>query len=275
MSTLADRLSQSFEDQNSLQAALNQAGLGFRPVLRLPPPPRPSMPPMIQAGGYQVPTELPRPNPHYAFMQNRNTMTPSWQRIGASINEDSLGPLTSERLRSMPGYTGKILPEYHGAQVAIDPPGKRLRDLMATRGVNPPNPNNPDPSMAPMNWGERAIENSENPNAYRALSSSAQHADPWLQRSLANQAAQSSAAGNVQGLSSAARGGEALLPRAQAATGAVGAAGAQGALGTAASFAGRALPILNVAMLAGMLMKQATAGKREEQANQKELMYKT
>ncbi len=112
---LKDRLEGSFQDMPSLIEALGKRGMGFRqtdPTLKLPPQ-KPAMPKMFQYGEYNYPYSMPESNPNYAWVANRDNLEGNWQKIGSPITKDLVGNTTFNQI----GGEGTFQPQHHGANI--------------------------------------------------------------------------------------------------------------------------------------------------------------
>ena len=131
-------------------------------------------------------------------------------------------------------------------------------------------------NLNPSNWRNQA--NPVRADGSQLSNVEANQMRQWGQQNLANRAQ------NLQGLNRLGTGSNPMtvnnlpgLPGAQANALRMGgaAAGEAGMLGSAATFASRALPIMNLVMLGGMMLKGMNAGNESGKEQQKELMMRT
>lgn len=300
----------TFANQEEFHDWRRQNNLGFRPVLRLrppppPTPPRPPMPERMAFGGVKHPISVPEPNPNYAWVTNRDSLVGNWHPMNSPITEQAVGPTTFRQI----GDAGVFKPEHHGINVAgetrmsddqlrqnlenwnLPTEGERselfarnmrvkhhptfMRNFAEGRGTNEAEVSDIVSPNEPISLREAA--------RLRGLRQEAGYYEnvqaPRPQRPMpgANMRTIADLSGPAQG-SNAAQGARAL-PGAAAAEGEAlaggAAAGEMGAMGSAAMMAGRAVPILNMVLLGKMLMDGVTSSSKEAKAKQQELMYRT
>ena len=297
----------TFPSEEEFHAWRRRNNLGFRPVLRLrppppAPPPRPPMPERMSFGGVQHPISVPEPNPNYAWVTNRDSLVGNWHPMNSPITEQAVGPTTFRQI----GDAGVFGPEHHGINVAGETrmsddqlrqnlenwnlPTEGDRSELFARNMrvkhHPTFMRNFAEGRAP---NEAEVSDIVNPNApidlreanrLRGLRQEAGYYEnvqaPRPQRPMPG--------ANMRTISDLPPGGAAsqgarALPGAAAAEGEAlaggAAAGEMGAMGSAAMMAGRAVPILNMVLLGKMLMDATTASSKEAKAKQQELMYRT
>lgn len=235
-----------------------------------------------QGRATKFPTQIPATNPNWAFMPNRGNFgdgeAADWYRIGDPLDQQRLGAATMETLRGLPNYTGRVRPEYHGKAVAIEPAGRRLNQILSSQGINPPGQDQQLTSgnEARYNWAQHSADIADNPNAWEQSSPEQQQvARGWIQNNTAKRNPAAVGTGtNPMTISNmpppvAANAGNASAGATElAATGA-------GTLGKTGAFANRALPVMNLALLAGMMMQNSRANRENRYAEQSQKTMRT
>jgi hypothetical protein len=299
----------TFDNLEEFHAWRRRNNLGFRPVLRLrpPPPPRPPMPERMSFGGVQHPISVPDPSQSHVWVTNRDSLEGNWHRLNTPITEESVGPTTFRQI----GDAGVFKPEHHGINVAGE---TRMSDDQLRQNLENWNlPTEGDRSelfarnmrvkhhptfmrnfAEGRGTNEAEISDIVNPNApidlreanrLRGLRQEAGYYEnvpevrPQRPMPGANMRTIADLAPSSGGGARAATQGARALPGAAVAEeGALAggaAAGEMGAMGGAAMMASRAVPILNMVLLGKMLMDGMTASSKETKAKQQELMYRT
>ena len=269
--------------------------LGFKPTLRLKPPPPPN-PEMMNFQGTNYPISMPQADPNYAWVTNRDTLEGNWQPINGPINEQAVGPTTFGQI----GQDQVFSPEHHGINI----PGEsnmsddQLRQNLSnwnlpTEGdrselfarnmrvkTHPTFLKNFADGRAP---NEAEVSDIVNPNGPMSLQEAGQlralrSQAGYYENVPAVQTQEPMPGATMRTIGDLSRPAGQALPGAAAEGGALAggaAAGEMGAMGGAAMMASRAVPILNMVLLGKMLMDGMTANSKEAKAKQQDLMYRT
>lgn len=270
--------------------------LGFKPTLRLKPPPPPN-PEMMNFQGTNYPISMPQADPNYAWITNRDTLEGGWQPINGPINEQAVGPTTFGQI----GQDQVFSPEHH----VINIPGEsnmsddQLRQNLSnwnlpTEGdrselfarnirvkTHPTFLRNFADGRAP---NEAEVSDIVNPNGSISLQEAARMRNlrsqaGYYENVPAVQTQEPMPGATMRTLGDLSRPAGQALPGAaiggEAATAEGAAAGEMGAMGGAAMMASRAVPILNMVLLGKMLMDGMTSSSKEAKAKQQDLMYRT
>jgi len=279
----------SFRNLQEFHNWRHRNNLGFKPTLRLKPPPPPN-PEMMNFQGTNYPISMPQADPNYAWVTNRDSLEGGWQPINGPINEQAVGPTTFGQI----GQDQVFSPEHHGINIPGESnmsddqlrqnlsnwnlPTEGDRSELFARNMrvkshptflrNFPDGNNPNQAEVSDIVSPNAPTSLGEAGQLRALRSQAGYYEnvPPVQPQAPMPGATMRTLGDLPRAGAAAEGG-ALAGEA--------AAGEMGAMGGAAMMASRAVPILNMVLLGKMLMDGMTNSSKEAKAKQQELMYRT